>query len=90
MWPKTIRPSALALVDKDAAIYVKDVEAKEKLLPVALETIANPEKLQDLEQEYRQASVAGLGDNYCEGGIEEPLLVPPRRRGIDSTAIVLL
>ena len=27
--------NALALVDKDAAIYVKDVEAKEKLLPVA-------------------------------------------------------
>ena len=42
--------NALALVDKDAAIYVKDVEAKEKLLPVALETIANPEKLQDLSK----------------------------------------
>ena len=40
----------LALVDKGAAIYVKDVEAKEKLLPVALETIANPEKLQDLSK----------------------------------------
>ena len=42
--------NALALVDKGAAIYVKDVEAKEKLLPVALETIANPEKLQDLSK----------------------------------------
>lgn len=41
--------NALALVDKGAAIYVKDVEAKEKL-PVALETIANPEKLQDLSK----------------------------------------
>ena len=29
---------------------MKDVEAKEKLLPVALETIANPEKLQDLSK----------------------------------------
>lgn len=42
--------NALALVDKGAAIYVKDVEAKEKLLPVALETIANSEKLQDLSK----------------------------------------
>ena len=32
--------NALALVDKDAAVYVKDVEAKENLLPVALQTIA--------------------------------------------------
>ena len=82
--------NALALVDKDAAIYVKDVEAKEKLLPVALETIANREAAR-LEQEYRQASVAGLGDNYCEGGIEEPLplSLPRREGGIDSTAIVL-
>ena len=31
--------NALALVDKDAAIYVKDVEAQEKLLPVALATV---------------------------------------------------
>ena len=44
------RAGALALVDKGAAIYVKDVEAKEKLLPVALETIANSEKLQDLSK----------------------------------------
>ena len=42
--------NALALVNKDAAIYVKDAEAKEKLLPVALETIANPGKLQSLSE----------------------------------------
>ena len=50
--------NALALVDKGAAIYVKDVEAKEKLLPVALETIANPREAARLKQEYRQAGVA--------------------------------
>ena len=42
--------NALALVDKDAAIYVKDVEAKDKLLPIALETIANPGKLKSLSE----------------------------------------
>lgn len=42
--------NALALVNKDAAIYVKDVEAKEKLLPVALETIADAEKLKSLSE----------------------------------------
>ncbi|WP_418697207.1 undecaprenyldiphospho-muramoylpentapeptide beta-N-acetylglucosaminyltransferase [Bacteroides sp.] len=42
--------NALALVNKDAAIYVKDVEAKEKLLPVALETIADAAKLKNLSE----------------------------------------
>lgn len=42
--------NALALVDKDAAIYVKDSEATEKLLPVALETIADAGKLKSLSE----------------------------------------
>lgn len=42
--------NALALVNKDAAIYVKDVEAKEKLLPVALETIADAGQLKSLSE----------------------------------------
>lgn len=40
--------NALALVNKDAAIYVKDVEAKEKLLPTALATITDHSKLESL------------------------------------------
>lgn len=40
--------NALALVNKGAAIYVKDAEAKDRLLPVALETIADAEKLKSL------------------------------------------
>ena len=42
--------NALALVNKQAAIYVKDVEAEEKLLSVALETITNAAKLKDLSE----------------------------------------
>jgi len=40
--------NALALVDKDAALYVKDVEAPEKLLPLAWTTVADDAKLDSL------------------------------------------
>lgn len=40
--------NALALVNKDAALYVKDVEAQEKLLDTALETVADDELLKQL------------------------------------------
>lgn len=42
--------NALALVEKGAAIYVKDAEAQEKLLPTALRTIADNDKLQSLSE----------------------------------------
>lgn len=40
--------NALALVNKDAAIYVKDIEAQEKLLSIALETVTDDDKLKKL------------------------------------------
>ncbi len=40
--------NALALVNKGAAIYVKDAEAKEKLLNVALEALTDDNRLQEL------------------------------------------
>lgn len=40
--------NALALVNKDAALYVKDGEAQEKLLDTALETVADDELLKQL------------------------------------------
>lgn len=42
--------NALALVNKGAAIFVKDAEANEKLLPTALETVTNAEKLKNLSE----------------------------------------
>ena len=42
--------NALALANKDAAIYVKDAEAQEKLMPVALETVKDDTKLTSLRQ----------------------------------------
>ena len=42
--------NALALVNKDAALYVKDVECEEKLLHTALDVITNIEKLKQLSR----------------------------------------
>ena len=40
--------NALALVNKDAALYVKDAEAENKLLDLAITTVQNPERLKEL------------------------------------------
>lgn len=42
--------NALALVGKEAALYVKDAEAGEKLMPTALETVADDELLARLSE----------------------------------------
>ena len=42
--------NAIALVNKEAAIYVKDAEAQEKLMSVALETISDDQKLATLRE----------------------------------------
>ena len=40
--------NAMALVNRQAALYVKDVEAIEKLIPLALETVKDTDKLESL------------------------------------------
>lgn len=42
--------NALALVRRDAALYVKDVEAKEQLVQLAIETVKDDDKLQALNK----------------------------------------
>ena len=42
--------NALALVNKQAALYVKDAEAEKKLLPIALETVADDHQLNSLSK----------------------------------------
>lgn len=42
--------NALALVNKDAALYVKDVEAKDTLIKLAIEIVNRPERLQTLSK----------------------------------------
>lgn len=42
--------NVLALVNKDAALYIKDAEAQEKLLDTALATVTDDEQLKQLSQ----------------------------------------
>ena len=42
--------NALALVNKQAALYVKDVEAPQLLLPLAIDTVNDDAKLQSLHE----------------------------------------
>ncbi len=40
--------NAMALVNRDAALYVKDAEAKEQLIPLAIKTVTDEKKLKEL------------------------------------------
>lgn len=42
--------NAMALVNKDAAVYVKDAEAAQILLPLAIKTVKDDAKLEDLNK----------------------------------------
>lgn len=50
--------NAQALVDKGAAMIVKDVEAREKLLPMALDLVADNDKIKTLEKEAKAMGLA--------------------------------
>jgi len=49
--------NAMALVNRDAALYVKDCEAREKLLPLALQTVADKGRLQSLGANAKQMAL---------------------------------
>ena len=49
--------NALALVSKQAALYVKDVEAPQLLLPLALDTVKDDSKLQSLSEHILQMAL---------------------------------
>ncbi|MBR4516977.1 MAG: UDP-N-acetylglucosamine--N-acetylmuramyl-(pentapeptide) pyrophosphoryl-undecaprenol N-acetylglucosamine transferase, partial [Bacteroidaceae bacterium] len=52
--------NAMALVNKKAALLVRDADAREQLIPLALETVADTEKLQQLSA---NASAMALPDS---------------------------
>lgn len=54
--------NAMALVDKQAALFVKDAEATEKLLPLALQTVEQPALLQSLSEHIVQLAFADSAD----------------------------
>ena len=59
--------NALALVDKQAAIYVKDSEAEAKLMDVALNTVADDRKLKELSENIAKLVFARLCTNHRAG-----------------------
>jgi UDP-N-acetylglucosamine--N-acetylmuramyl-(pentapeptide) pyrophosphoryl-undecaprenol N-acetylglucosamine transferase len=49
--------NALALVSKQAALYVKDVEAPQLLLPLAIDTVKDDAKLKSLSEHILQMAL---------------------------------
>ena len=58
--------NALALVNKDAALYVKDAEAMEKLIPTALETVADDNRLQALSSNIARLALPDSARRIAE------------------------
>ena len=58
--------NALALVDKDAALYVKDAEAVDKLVPLALQAVKDENRLAALSQHIRKLAFADAADRIAE------------------------
>ena len=54
--------NAMALVEKDAALYVKDSEAPEKLIPLALETVYNDQQLNNLHTNILKLALPDSAD----------------------------
>ena len=49
--------NAMALVNRDAAMIVKDADAKEKMIPTALELLKDPDKIKTLEENAGQMAL---------------------------------
>ena len=54
--------NALALVNNDAAIYVKDAEAVDKLVKTAIETVKNDERLKELSENISKMAFHNSAD----------------------------
>ena len=58
--------NALALVAKDAALYIKDDEASEKLLKTAIETVQQPETLKKLSTNIAKLAFKDSANTIAE------------------------
>ena len=61
--------NAMALVNKDAAIMVKDIDAREKLIDTALSLLSAPEKIKSMESNISAMALLNsaqrIGDEVC-------------------------
>ena len=58
--------NAMALVDKQAAIYVADAKAKDELVAKAIETVKNEELLKQLEENIEKMGRANAAEEIAE------------------------
>ncbi len=58
--------NALALVNKDAALYVKDAEAPDMLLKLAIKTVGNNDKLNSLSENIKKLGLKNSADVIAE------------------------
>lgn len=58
--------NALALVNKNAALYVKDAEAKEKLIKLAIDTVKEEKVLSDLSLHIKGMAFLNSADKIAE------------------------
>ena len=62
--------NAMALVEKDAAVLVKDSEAREKLVDEALTLISDPARLEKMSKEISKMGITDsdvrIGDEVCK------------------------
>ncbi len=69
--------NAMALVNKNAALYVKDVEAREQLIPLAIETVQNEKRLHELSEQILKMALPGSAEIIAD----EVIRLAERRRG---------
>lgn len=62
--------NAMALVEKDAALYVKDAEAPEKVITLALETVRNDARLAALAANIKKLALPDSADVIADKVIE--------------------
>lgn len=54
--------NAMALVNKDAAMFIKDSEAADKLLQKAVDTVNNEEKINSLSENIKKLGLTNSAD----------------------------
>lgn len=62
--------NALALVQKDAALYVKDAEARDMLLPLAINTVQDVERLAILSENIFQLAKPNAANDIAAAALE--------------------
>jgi UDP-N-acetylglucosamine--N-acetylmuramyl-(pentapeptide) pyrophosphoryl-undecaprenol N-acetylglucosamine transferase len=58
--------NAMALVNKQAALFVKDAEAADKLLALAIKTVEDDNKLEELSKNIKKLGLTDSADRIAD------------------------